>query len=98
MSGGGGSADRATSRNSLARADRDGEVDRLHLIQGRDVRELEAYILQLLGLQGLGRELHVKLLEGLLPGVESLTSGHGEFEGRLGPRVLELDGLSLGID
>src|SRR6266508_671974 len=88
----------ATSRGSLARADGDREVDRLLPVRGRDVRELEADFLQPLRLQGFGGELHVQGLDCLLPGIESLAAVRGELEGRFGPRVLELDGLSLGID
>src|SRR4029453_3997814 len=80
-------------------ADRDGEVDRLLTVGRRDIRELEADLFQILSLQGLGGELQIQGLDGLLPGIEALAAAVvGKLEGRLGPRVLENHRLPLAID
>src|ERR671918_1073678 len=86
-----------TTPSSLM-ADGHDEVDRLLVIRRRDVCELQTDLLQLLGLQRLGREVHIERLGGFLPGVEPVTAVGGEPESRLGPHVLELDRLPLGVD
>ena len=77
-----------------------GEVRRLLLVRRRDIDELDADFLELLRLQGYGREIYFHGLNRVLSRVEpvgAVVRGR-KLEDRLGPRLLDLDDLAPVID
>src|SRR5689334_12225454 len=84
----------------LLSADAYGEAQSLFLELRRNVRQIEADILQILRLQGCDGKVHVDRLGRILAGVEAVGRSvrRSHFYRRFSPVLLELDGVPAGVD